>query len=147
MKASPSREKLESLLAGEGEALIKTAIERARAGDGAALRLAIDRLLPPVRERFLKFDLPQIESVADLPRAVGCVLASVAKGELTPSEGNSVCAMLSTMRSAFELITLEERLSALERALPGSTTLPRGGFSGDSYQLPLPIGLPALSAL
>jgi hypothetical protein len=135
MKASPSREKLESLLAGEGEALIKTAIERARAGDGAALRLVIDRLLPPMRERFLKFDLPPVESVADLPRAVACVVGSVAKGELTPSEGTALCGMLQSMRSAFELVDLAARLEAIERALPGSTTLPRGGFSGpESYQ-------------
>jgi hypothetical protein len=134
MKTSPSREKLESLLAGEGEAIVKTAIERAMAGDGAALRLVIDRLMPPVKERFLKVDLPRIETVADLPRAVGVVVARVSAGQLTPSEGTQLCGMLSTLRASFELIDLAERLAALERALPSATTLPRGGFSGESYR-------------
>jgi hypothetical protein len=115
MKTSPSREKL---LAGEGEAIVKTAIERAMAGDGAALRLAIDRLMPPVRERFLKFDLPPVESASDLPKAIGAIVGQVASGSITPSEGSTICGMLSAMRSAFELVDLAARLEAVERALP-----------------------------
>jgi hypothetical protein len=59
MKTSPSREKLEALLDAEGAALIKTAIERARAGDGAALKMALDRLMP-VRDRTIKIELPPV---------------------------------------------------------------------------------------
>ena len=40
-----------ALLAGESEALTRKAVELALAGDPTAMRLCIERLLPPSRER------------------------------------------------------------------------------------------------
>jgi hypothetical protein len=51
-----------ALLAGESEALTRKAVELALAGDPTAIRLCIERLLPPCRERTVKFTLPPIES-------------------------------------------------------------------------------------
>jgi hypothetical protein len=110
--------KLVALLEGEGEALLRAAIEKGRSGDVSALRLAIDRLMPPLRERPIKVDLPSVDSVGDVPRAIGFVVASVARGDLVPSEGTAIVGMLSSMRSAFELVDLQARLEAVERALP-----------------------------
>lgn len=122
MRSSPSREKLETLLEAEGSALIKTAIERAKSGDSASLRMALDRLMP-VRERTIRIDLPRVESVHDLPKAIGAIVGRVAAGELAPSEGTALVGMLSSMRASFELVDLAARLEAIERALPG----PQGG--------------------
>jgi hypothetical protein len=44
-----------ALLAGESEALTRKAVELALAGDPTAMRLCIERLLPPRRERTVKF--------------------------------------------------------------------------------------------
>jgi Family of unknown function (DUF5681) len=49
-------------LAGESEALTRRAVEFALAGDPAAMRLCLKRILPPCRERTVKFALPPIES-------------------------------------------------------------------------------------
>jgi hypothetical protein len=57
-----------ALLAGESEALTRKAVEPALAGDPTAMRLFIERLLPPCRERTVKFTLPPIESVSDIGR-------------------------------------------------------------------------------
>ena len=43
--------KLEELLESEGEALLRAAIERGKAGDVSALRLAIERVWPTERAR------------------------------------------------------------------------------------------------
>jgi hypothetical protein len=48
------------------------------------------------------------------------IVARVANGELTPSEGATVVGMLSAMRAAFEAIDLAARISAIELALPGN---------------------------
>jgi hypothetical protein len=112
------------LLDAEGEALLRTAVALGKSGDAGALRMAIDRLMPPIKERFLKFDLPPIESVADLPMAIAHVVKAVSKGELTPSEGTALTGMLGTMRSAFALVDLAGRLEAIERQMPGASTLP-----------------------
>jgi hypothetical protein len=117
MKTSLSREKLEALLEAEGEALLRTAIERGKAGDSAALRMALERIWP-VRERAIRIELPRVESANDIPKAIGAIVERVASGELVPSEGSTIVGMLSQMRSAYELVDLAARLEAIERALP-----------------------------
>jgi hypothetical protein len=105
------------LLESEGEALLRAAIERGKAGDVSALRLAIERVWP-VRERAIQLDgMPQVTSIADLPTAVGFVFASVAKGGITPGEGNALCSLLGGLRQAFETAELSERLADVERRL------------------------------
>src|SRR2546429_4762830 len=50
------------LLEGEAEGLTRRAVELAFAGDPTAMRLCIERILPPCRERMVRFPLPPIES-------------------------------------------------------------------------------------
>jgi len=52
----------EALLDGEAEALTRKAVEMALAGDGAALRLCLDRIIPPRRERPVRFNMPVMQS-------------------------------------------------------------------------------------
>ena len=54
------------LLEGEAQALTRRAVDLALAGDPTAMRLCIERILPPCRERTVKFALPPIESAADI---------------------------------------------------------------------------------
>ena len=49
-----------AFLAGESEALTRRAVELALAGDPTAMRLCLERILPPCRERAVKFALPPI---------------------------------------------------------------------------------------
>src|SRR5215468_6316787 len=51
-----------ALLAGESEALTRKAVEMALDGDPTAMRLCMERVLPPCRERTIKFSLPPIEA-------------------------------------------------------------------------------------
>jgi Family of unknown function (DUF5681) len=51
-----------ALLAGESEALTRRAVEFALGRDPTAMRLCLERILPPCRERTVKFALPPIES-------------------------------------------------------------------------------------
>ena len=48
---------VEELLDGEAEALTRKAIDKALEGDMAALRMCLDRLLPPRRNRYEASDL------------------------------------------------------------------------------------------
>jgi hypothetical protein len=97
---------LNTILDSEAAALLRTAVERAKGGDASALRLALERIMPPLKERFIKVDLPEVESVADLPKAIGAVVERVSAGQLTPSDGSALVGMLSSLRSAFELVDL-----------------------------------------
>jgi hypothetical protein len=51
-----------AFLVGESEALTRRAVELAFAGDPTAMRRCLERVLPPRRERSVKFALPPIGS-------------------------------------------------------------------------------------
>lgn len=104
----------QALLDGEGERLTRAAIDLALAGDIQALRLCIERLLPVARERSVDVELPKLSTVADLPPAVAKLLAHVAAGDLTPSEGEKLAGLLSVWRQSVELVDLDRRIAAIE---------------------------------
>ena len=106
---------LEALLDGEAEALTKKAIELAKGGDLVALRLCMDRLLPPRKDRPVSLDLPSIESARDMPKAISALLGAVAAGELAPSDAAEVTKLLDAYVKAFETTELAKRLERLER--------------------------------
>ena len=60
---------VEALLDGEAETLTRKAIELAKRGDLAALRVCLDRIVPPRKDRPVKFELPPISSAADAAKA------------------------------------------------------------------------------
>lgn len=107
---------LEALLDGEGEAIVRKAVELAIEGDGPALRLCLERLVPVRRDRPISFTLPAIETTADLTKATGALLSAVASGELTPSEAAELGKLVDAHVRAIEVTDLSERLSRIERA-------------------------------
>lgn len=103
-----------AMLDGEAEALTRQAVTMALEGDTTALRLCLERIAPPRRDAPVQFDLPPMQSAADAVRAAGAVLASVAAGDLTPTEAARVMALVEAFRRALETSELEARLAALE---------------------------------
>jgi hypothetical protein len=91
-----------ALLAGESEALTRKAVELALAGDPTAMRLCIERLLPPCRERTVKFTLPPIENVSDISAAMRAVTAALARGDITPGEAATIARVVETFARAIE---------------------------------------------
>ena len=84
------------LLDGEAEALTRKAIEKAKEGDIAALKLCLERIVPPRKERALSIALPGIEKTGDTAKILAAVLDAVACGDLTPGEGQVLAAMAET---------------------------------------------------
>jgi len=104
----------EALLDGEVQALTRKAIERALEGDGVALRLCLERILPARKDRPVKFDLPPVETASDISKALGAIAKSMAAGELTPDEAGTVATVMEAHRKAIETAELEERVRRLE---------------------------------
>ena len=103
-----------ALLDGEAEALTRQAVTMALGGDGAALRLCLERIAPPRRDAPVTFDLPPMQSAADAATAAGAVLEAVSEGDLTPGEGAHIMALVETYRRTLETSELEARVAALE---------------------------------
>src|SRR6266446_5090151 len=102
------------LLEGEAEGLTRRAVEMALAGDPTAMRLCIERILPPCRERSVKFALPPIESAADIAPAMKAVTAALAASVITPGEAGRIAAVVDTFVRAIETSDFERRLKIVE---------------------------------
>jgi hypothetical protein len=107
-----------SLIEDEGEQLARKAVELALDGDLPALKLCMDRLLPPAKERPLEaFSLPQLNDQRSVLEALDTIAGKLSQGELLPAEATSICKVLEQYRKHFETTELAERLETLERTL------------------------------
>ena len=115
-KGSRSRSTLalEAILEGEAEAITRKVIALALDGDGPALRMCMDRIAPPRKDRHVPFALPTIETAADAVKASAALVAAVAEGELTPSEASDLGKLVETVIRGIELTDVQERLTKLE---------------------------------
>lgn len=106
----------ENLLDGQTEELVQKTIELALSGDSTALRLCMDRIIAPRRDRPVDFRLSGLNSVADAVTAIAAITDGVASGELTPAEAAELAKVVEAYRNAVETAEIERRLSALEEA-------------------------------
>ena len=104
----------EAILDGEAEALTRKSVDLALNGDVTAMRICMERLVPPRRDRPIYVDLPKVETLSDAAQAMSALLGAVTSGELTPSEAEAVAKLLSSFSAALENADFEARLSALE---------------------------------
>jgi hypothetical protein len=104
----------EQLLDGEAGALLRKVIDKALEGDIAALRLCLDRVLPPRRDRLVTFALPKIETAKDACAAAAAILAACANGELSPREAVELVGLVGAFVQMLETSQLEAGLAALE---------------------------------
>ncbi len=104
----------EALLDGEAEGLTRKAIEQALEGDATALRLCLERLIPPRRDRPIRFKVGEITSPTEALAAHGKVIEAMGEGEITPTEAGAIVAVLDGYRRAFETVDLEGRIATLE---------------------------------
>jgi hypothetical protein len=107
------------------EEIADKVVALAKAGDIAAIRLCVDRLLPVRKGEPIGFELPPFETAADIVRAAASIAAAVSAGDLTPAEAADLAKVLDMYVRALETAGFEERLARLERARQsarGSTT-------------------------
>ncbi len=114
-----------ALLEGESEALTRKAVELALVGDPTAMRLCLERILPPCRERTVKFALPPIESASDIAGAMKAVTSALAGGAITPGEAATIAAVVDTFVRAIETSDFDRRLQKIEKSDLGRTDAAR----------------------
>ena len=105
---------LQELFDGEGEALAKKCIEMAKGGDMVALKACLDRLIPPVKERPIAFDLPAIHSSEDATRAVAAISDACLRGDLDQASAQGLTKVVDVFRRMLECGEFERRLKDLE---------------------------------
>jgi hypothetical protein len=106
---------VEVLLDGEAETITRKAIELAKNGDLTAIRLCLDRIAPPRKDRPVLFALPALGKAEDASASLAAIVAALAKGELTPTEAGELSKLVDTYVRALLANELEGRVAALER--------------------------------
>jgi hypothetical protein len=104
----------ELLLDGEARALTRKCIELAKEGDTTALRLCLERIVPPRKDRPVSFAMPEIASADDAAKLMASILAAVAAGDVTPSEASDIARLVETFTKVLETAEFERRLKVLE---------------------------------
>ena len=108
---------MESLLEGQAEQLTQKAIELALGGDITALRLCLERLIPPRKDRPIHLLLPPIENVQQICLAMAKVSAAIGEGEITPTEGEVLSNVLLAHKTVLETGDLGRRMDELEQRM------------------------------
>jgi hypothetical protein len=105
----------EALLDGEAEALTRKAIELALAGDTVALRLCLERIYPPRKDRPVTFALPPITSARDAADISAAVAAAVSVGDITLGEAAEVAKLIDSYVRAYQAAELNDRVVRIEQ--------------------------------
>jgi hypothetical protein len=107
----------EALIDGKANEIVEKAIAMAASGDPTALRIIMDRLCPPRRERTVEITLPSIKSAEDLIAAAAAITDATAAGDITPGEAASLSTLVGNVAKAIETVEIVARLDRIEEQL------------------------------
>lgn len=102
------------LFAEYSEPLTKKCIAQASRGDPTALRLSMERVLPPCKSTAVHFEVPEVRTLSELPDAANAVMQAVANGQITPAESQQMMPMLEFLGRCLETAEVGKRLQSLE---------------------------------
>jgi hypothetical protein len=105
---------IEKLLDGEGEEITRKAIEKAKEGDMAAIRVCLDRIAPPRKDRHIAFSLPKMQKASDAVAASAAMVDAASSGDLTPLEAGELIKIVESYACTLQASDFEERLERLE---------------------------------
>jgi hypothetical protein len=107
-------EAAELLLDSEAETLTRRAVELALDGQLGALRLCLDRIIPPRRQRAARLDLPPVRNIADLGSTMAAITTAAMEGAITTGEAAELARVVEIFVRAVETSDFERRLQQLE---------------------------------
>src|SRR6516164_8498812 len=105
----------ETLLEGQAEALTQKAVDMALAGDTVALKICIDRIFPPRRDKPVEFPLPPINTARDAADVMASVMNAVATGQLTPADASEISKVVACTVKSFEAAEFADSLAHFDQ--------------------------------
>ena len=100
----------EAMLARRAEASVAKIIDRADAGEPAAMRLCMERMAPIGSNRPLPFELPPVDTPEDVATAARAVMKAMAEGAIAPRETvNLLAVVAAAARIAERVQSMKER--------------------------------------
>jgi hypothetical protein len=110
---SPATEITQQLLNRDADAVARKTIEMALDGNATALRLVIERVLPPKRSPTLQLDLGPTDDAEGISQAQGRLIDAVSSGDLAIDDAVKLNDLLESRRATFETVDLAKEIKAL----------------------------------
>ena len=109
-----SSQKAQELLDSHAEPLIQKCILMALQGEIGALRLCLERLLPPRREMPMKMKRIRSGTAGEIAQSHDDVLKGLSSGQVTTTQAQVFTNILEGRRRVIETVEHERRLQELE---------------------------------
>ena len=100
-----------------GEEILEKVLQLALEGDRVALKLMVERLLPPRRGRLVHFELPKTETVEQISNAYDAVMAAAADGIITMEDALDFARLLDGKLKALEMTDLADEMREIRQHL------------------------------
>jgi hypothetical protein len=104
----------EHLLHCDLDNICRKLIEEALTGNMQAIKLVLDRVLPPKRDRSIDVRLPKLQTADDAVNAMSLIIDAVGSGNITPIEGEAMSRIVDAFVRAVQAHDIEKRVSLLE---------------------------------
>jgi hypothetical protein len=121
---------VEAALFDHAEALVKNLVDRAMAGEPAAMRLAMERVLPAGRGRPLPIDLPPVRSAEDAQAAAAVIMAALKEGAISAREAVDLLRVVEGLTRLSGAIDVAKKIARKEVAKAAATLGVEHFFAG-----------------
>ena len=114
-----------SLVGGQGEEILRKAIEMAMGGNVPMMKFLLDRTLP--KERPIQLELPGLVYAHDSVDAMAKIVAAVSSGRITPREAADLAQLVSAFTRAIDITEAQDQIDFLKSKLDGVIDIYRSG--------------------
>jgi hypothetical protein len=118
---------LQEMLDDHGESITRKCALLAMQGDPTALRLCMERLIPPKKDHAVIFKGLPTTSAREVAAAMDAVLRDMAVGQITPAESQMIMASLEGRHRIIRSVDHEARMDKLEAGSDAAAE-PEGRF-------------------
>jgi hypothetical protein len=103
------------------EPLVKKCVAKALAGDGRAMALCMERILPSGREPGLRIKIPKLDGIGQIDQSLQRIVEGIANGRIPIAPGEQFHAILQNHRDNVYSREMEARLIEVEKRAPPPT--------------------------
>lgn len=107
----------EQLLQGDLDNICRRLIEEALKGNVQAIKLVLDRVLPPRRDRVIDITLSKLQTADDAVKGMSTIIEAIVSGKITPCEGEAMSRVVDAFVKALQTHEIEKRISMLEQGV------------------------------
>jgi hypothetical protein len=108
---------VKQLLDEYASSVTRKCIAMALGGNPGAMRICMECIRPARRDPFLQMNLPPMKTAKDVDRAAEKLTQAIRRGDLSPSEIETLSKIIESRARGIERVEFESRVENLERNL------------------------------